>query len=226
MRFSGVSRFCSLIPGNRLAFSSHGFTLIELLVVIGVILILIAIALPHFLSAQIRAKVARVSADIRSVSQALEEYQMDYRKYPTMISPGFPGGVPPLAGSDLKWWYVPDSLSTPIEYLKDANLQCPFGGNYARSGDFPDEIWKRYGYENILELIAKVPEFPILKTRYGHPNALVWSGPWRLQCVGPDQEWDPNIPYNPTNGLVTRGDILRTQKSPTGLVNDFGNPFR
>lgn len=36
-----------------------GFTLIELLIVIAIILILIAIALPNFLEAQIRAKVTK-----------------------------------------------------------------------------------------------------------------------------------------------------------------------
>jgi prepilin-type N-terminal cleavage/methylation domain-containing protein len=203
----------------------RGFTLVELLVAIAIILILIAIALPNFLAAQTRSKIARVSSDMRSVAVALEEYQLDYRKYPTMIVPGFSGGVAPLAGSDLKWWYVPDSLSSPIAYLRNANIRCPFGGNYARSGDFPDEIWRRYGYENILELIAKSERFSILVNRYGHPKAVTWTGDWRLQSVGPDREWDPNIMYNPTNGLVTRGDIIQTQKSAMGLVNDSDNPF-
>ncbi|MBE7490114.1 prepilin-type N-terminal cleavage/methylation domain-containing protein [bacterium] len=39
-------------------FKGHsGFTLIELLIVIAIILILISIALPNFLEAQLRAKV-------------------------------------------------------------------------------------------------------------------------------------------------------------------------
>jgi prepilin-type N-terminal cleavage/methylation domain-containing protein len=209
---------------SRRALNKKGFTLIELLIVIAIILILIAIALPNFLAAQVRAKVARVSEDLRSVSIALEQYQIDWRKYPTMIVPGFAGGIAPLAGSDLKWWYVPDTLSTPAKYITDANLQCPFGGNYARAGDFPDEIWKRYGYENIQELMDKSGPFPILANRY-RPQAIVWSGPWRLQCVGPDREWNPSVAYNPTNGLVTRGDILRTQKSHLGNVNFDSSAF-
>jgi len=39
-----------------------GFTLIELLIVIAIILILIAIALPNFLEAQIRARMTRAKA--------------------------------------------------------------------------------------------------------------------------------------------------------------------
>ena len=183
--------------------SISAFTLVELLVAIAIILILVGIALPNFLAAQTRSKIARVSADMRSVATAFEEYQTDNRKYPTMIVPGFSGGVAPLAGSDLKWWYIPDSLSSPIVYVRDADIRCPFGGNYARSEDFPDEIWRRYGYENIPELIAKSAHYSILMNRYGHPKAITWTGDWRLQCVGPD----------------------RTQKSATGLVNDSDNPF-
>ncbi|MCG3199826.1 MAG: prepilin-type N-terminal cleavage/methylation domain-containing protein [Candidatus Omnitrophica bacterium] len=203
-----------------------GFTLIELLIVIAIVLILIAIAIPNMLAAMTRAKVTRASADLRTVATALEEYQIDYRKYPTMIEPGFTGGIAPLAGSDLKWWYVPDSLTTPIKYLESASLYCPFGGNYARHLEFPEELWRRYSYENIIELREKSASFPILVNRYGNPNTLVWSGSWRLNCVGPDREWNPNLPYSPTNGLVTAGDIIRTQKSPLGNVNDDYSPYR
>ncbi|MCA9409592.1 MAG: prepilin-type N-terminal cleavage/methylation domain-containing protein, partial [Candidatus Omnitrophica bacterium] len=58
------------------------FTLIELLVVIAIILILISIALPNFLEAQLRAKVARVTADLRTITTALETYYIDWGTYP------------------------------------------------------------------------------------------------------------------------------------------------
>ena len=58
-----------------------GFTLIELLVVIAIIAILAAIAVPNFLEAQTRAKVARVRTDFRIITVANESYYVDNNKY-------------------------------------------------------------------------------------------------------------------------------------------------
>ena len=57
--------------------SDHGFTLIELLIVIAIILILIAIALPNFLEAQARARLARVKGDMRGLITAVEAFRTE-----------------------------------------------------------------------------------------------------------------------------------------------------
>jgi prepilin-type N-terminal cleavage/methylation domain-containing protein len=61
----------------RGASNTPGFTLIELLIVIAIILILIAIALPNFLDAQIRAKYVKSAGDSRSLGIAAESFRVD-----------------------------------------------------------------------------------------------------------------------------------------------------
>lgn len=60
----------------------RAFTLIELLIVVAIIAILAGIAVPNFLEAQTRAKVARVIADMRTMQTAIEMYRIDENKPP------------------------------------------------------------------------------------------------------------------------------------------------
>lgn len=60
----------------------RAFTLIELLIVVAIISILAAVAVPNFLEAQTRSKVARVRADLRTLVLGLESYHTDNGKYP------------------------------------------------------------------------------------------------------------------------------------------------
>jgi prepilin-type N-terminal cleavage/methylation domain-containing protein len=65
----------------------RAFTLIELLIVVAIIAILAAIAVPNFLEAQTRAKVARVQNDMRVMATALEMYRTDHNSYPPRFGP-------------------------------------------------------------------------------------------------------------------------------------------
>ncbi len=67
---------------SELRVGKQGFTLIELLIVIAIILILIAIALPNFLEAQIRARVTKAMGEIRSIDIAMAGYYLDWKVYP------------------------------------------------------------------------------------------------------------------------------------------------
>jgi prepilin-type N-terminal cleavage/methylation domain-containing protein len=64
-----------------------GFTLIELMVVIVIIGVLVAIALPNFIGAQDRAKIAGVKANARTLQVVVETYAVDWGgTYPSTIS--------------------------------------------------------------------------------------------------------------------------------------------
>lgn len=59
-----------------------GFTLIELMVVIVIIGILVAVALPNFVGATDRARVATIKSNVHNVQTALEAYNIDKGNYP------------------------------------------------------------------------------------------------------------------------------------------------
>ncbi|MGA1014570.1 MAG: prepilin-type N-terminal cleavage/methylation domain-containing protein, partial [Limisphaerales bacterium] len=87
---------------------SHAFTLIELLIVVAIIAILAAIAVPNFLEAQTRAKVARVKTDLRTLAFATEAYIVDFNE------------PPPFSNAFQKYGsytQVLYPLTTPVAYL-------------------------------------------------------------------------------------------------------------
>ncbi|MEW6234911.1 MAG: prepilin-type N-terminal cleavage/methylation domain-containing protein [Candidatus Omnitrophota bacterium] len=60
----------------------RAFTLIELLIVVAIIGVLAAIAVPNFLNAQMRARIAKVQSDHKSLGTALEMYLLENNSYP------------------------------------------------------------------------------------------------------------------------------------------------
>ncbi|MDX9754093.1 MAG: prepilin-type N-terminal cleavage/methylation domain-containing protein [bacterium] len=166
----------------------HAFTLIELLIVVAIIGILAAIAVPNFMNAQVRAKVTRVEADLKTLTIALESYRISFNNYPVahLIDRQIASGNAISRFS---------ALTTPIAFITFYPSD-PFGKK-KEGTEFHTATYDYYDWES-----AKLASnFPI-STRGAY---------WRIASAGPDliQTVGTAPDYDSSNGLRSPGDIVR-----------------
>ncbi|MFH1738300.1 MAG: prepilin-type N-terminal cleavage/methylation domain-containing protein [bacterium] len=163
-----------------------GFTLIELLIVVAIIGILAAIAVPNFLNARMRAMVAKMESDMKALADALTMYQIDNKCFPIWY------------GSNPHQELGP--LTTPVSYIA-AVPEDPFRET---TNTKYSSITRNYDYHS-----------------YGPDECKT---DWLLIALGPDKDIDTDVSwlgpttydkfkdllYNPSNGIVSRGDALHT----------------
>lgn len=178
------------------------FTLIELLIAVAILGILAAIAAPNFLNAQLRAQIAKVKGDMKALGSAIETYRIDHNRYPY-----FDAYALPARYNSITYRLIP--LTTPVAYIGSVDLQDPFLKTLPAEGYEDEMLRESYNYRS-----------------YETFNPELNIKAWALNSMGPDRTTDKGLQvepwarglvsadtvviYNPTNGLVSRGDMPHT----------------
>jgi prepilin-type N-terminal cleavage/methylation domain-containing protein len=208
----------------------HAFTLIELLFVVATIAVLAAIAVPNFLEAQVRSKVSRTHSDLATLDMGLRSYFADHNAYPPNqelvrsyvldgattsgpVNADLPADAPlpgvsdtaesirsNRTGRNLVSGYDLALLTTPVAYI----------GTQLLADTFADTRGLPLLYFNYSDIWSDAQERGIQMCRHRRYLLLCYSADTDQgspNMVNPVR--GPWIPYDPTNGTVSAGDIFR-----------------
>ncbi len=182
----------------------QSFTLIELLVTVTIVGLLAMIVINLSLNAKVRAEVARVQTDFRSIGEAFSEYWIDHSTLPG-------GGLSVLGGQ--RYISALSVLTTPIAYLNvlpaspwDRNsmylndtlvIQNVYNSYQRRGMPFDLEGWK--------ESWIGGSDYHYFSGKLGIDGGTY---DWLLISNGPTQIPESNL-YDSTNGIISLGRIWR-----------------
>ncbi len=197
--------------------SRKGFTLIELLIVVAIIGILAAIAVPNFLNAQVRAKIARCKSDLKALGTAEEMYYMDHNRYT------YPFRLHPLTSPINYIASVPPDVFSPAHEVANANSETGAQFTWYRyvygvtDPDWGASTWPSLHVAMCADYYAYYPPFAMrsqaesLATSQDCPMVyLIKSfGPniGKASLAGGNNGDDYTLRYDASNGLISKGDL-------------------
>jgi len=167
----------------------QGFTLIELLIVVAIIGILAAIAVPNFLNAQIKAKVSKAQADMRSLANAYMTYKLDNNGWPPhadRCKAQHKFITTPVA-------YMSTSIDDPFQVESKTTVWEWFCGQYHAEPNSTSGT-------NRINVMS-----PLYWQQYKNASFFILSCGPVMDAIQPIA----HVPYEGSNGIVSRGRIYQ-----------------
>jgi hypothetical protein len=202
----------------------RGISRADILAILLVTTAVATAATVEFTESLTRARVARTQSDLRELAVAIEAYEIDHLVPPNDVGNGWP-------------WYLPNAITTPVAYLSEIPSD-PF--RLASHWGTPNFYSRRHRYVNYIAGRDRWCDWGvpfgscddgvatggwILSVRRFHPltgaddwnEELMWLGAWKLSGAGPDGSssypfFDGYLLYDPTNGTISTGDIVHTER--------------
>ncbi len=176
----------------------RGFTLVELLVVITIIALLAGLLLPVIIGAIGKAEKAKAQAEVNALATAIEQYQIEYSKYPGQST-----------GSSGDHQYGASEYRNLVDTLRGTNIS--WGGGYANPRG---------------HVFLSVDEKSIVASNAsGTASVGMWSDPWgnRYEAIA-DWNFDNKIDNPLADGARISGrGVAVWSRGPKGIAT-AGDP--
>jgi hypothetical protein len=206
------------------AHSISNVTIITWAVLVGFAIIVIAIAIPNFRHSSIRARVAGVEAEQRNIAIGLESFRVFEGRLPTL--PEYYDATKLNDGVSSRFGKIKRTLTSPVSHIAALPgdpfrprarshhylyytdiVNCWVLGSYGPDREASFFSGPQGGFAKEHAFAYGIPSMTT-----GDPNTFYGCEPrfWSAPDQGHPLGWGHSKLYAPTNGILSKGDVIKT----------------